>query len=63
MALATSGGGTAARDAASGAELIARALRRHRLGIAQRQQRNDLGDIGIERYGHEAPEHWKTAPA
>ena len=37
------------------AELIARALRRHRLGIAQRQQRNDLGDDGIERCSHAEP--------
>ena len=34
------------------AQRIARALRRHGLGIAQRQQRNDLGDDGIERCGH-----------
>ena len=34
------------------AQRIARALRRHRRGIAQRQQRNDLGDDGIERWDH-----------
>ena len=41
------------------AELIARTLRRHRIGVAERQQRNDASDGGIERCGHEAPGHWK----
>ena len=36
-------------------ERIARTLRRHVVGIAQRQQRNDLGDDGIERRGHAFP--------
>ncbi len=36
------------------AERIARALWRHRFGIAQRQQWNDLGDDGIERRVHAA---------
>src|SRR5262249_23579616 len=31
---------------------LARALRRHHRGIAQRQQRNDFFDDGIERSGH-----------
>jgi hypothetical protein len=45
-------------------ERFARALRRHAIGIAQRQQRNDLGNDGIERLDHAgSPGAGKSRPA